>query len=163
VVVLVDEIDKADPAVPNGLLDALGHGRFDVPGDKPVVMDRARRPLVVITTNEERALPDAFLRRCLVLHLALPGERAALVEELVARGRAHFRECPAAVLAAAAELLADDREKMRERDLAPPGLAEYIDLLCAVIEQRASEEEQLVLLQRISKFALQKHPPEVVG
>jgi len=164
VVVLVDEIDKADPAVPNGLLDALGHGRFDVPGANPVVMDRARRPLVVITTNEERALPDAFLRRCLVLHLALPTEADKLIAELVVRGRAHFKaaKCSDVVLTQAARLLAADRQKIRERDLAPPGLAEYIDLLHAVTEQRTSQKDQLALLVRIAKFALQKHPPELV-
>ena len=53
-------IDKADPAIPNGLLDAFGHGRFDVPGCPPVRMSRAQRPLVVITTNEEQACPTPF-------------------------------------------------------------------------------------------------------
>ncbi len=159
-VVLVDEIDKADVAIPNGLLDALGHGRFDVPGRLAVTLNRACLPLVVITTNEERALPDAFLRRCLVLHLALPEERSALIETLVARGRAHFQECAESVLRRAAALLAKDREELRGQDLAPPGLAEYIDLVRAVIEQRKAEAEQLVLLEHIAKFALRKHPPE---
>ena len=99
-VVLVDEIDKADSDVPNGLLEALGHGRFDVPGRAAVTLDRTRPPLVVITTNEERALPDAFLRRCLVLHLTLPEEAGALVRTLVERGRAHFNECGGGVLEA---------------------------------------------------------------
>ena len=159
-VVLVDEIDKADVAIPNGLLDALGHGRFDVPGQPAVTLDRARPPLVVITTNEERALPDAFLRRCLVLHLALPEETSALTETLVERGRAHFPKCDEGVLRRAAALLAKDREVLRGQDLAPPGLAEYIDLVRAVIAQRNTAAEQLSLLERISKFALRKHPPE---
>lgn len=163
VVVLVDEIDKADPAVPNGLLDALGHGRFDVPGRKePVVMDRGRRPLVVITTNEERSLPDAFLRRCLVLHLELPEERGALIEALISRGRAHFDDCDEAVLRKAAELLAKDRNEIKARDLSAPGLAEYIDLVDAVTAQREGKDPQLALLERISKFALRKHPPELL-
>lgn len=160
VVVLVDEIDKADSAVPNGLLDALGHGRFDVPGRAPVALDRERRPLVVITTNEERALPDAFLRRCLVLHLALPGDRAALVKSLVEHGGAHFPECAVAVLAKAAEQLANDREKIRKQGLSPPGLAEYIDVIHAVTELGTTEEQQIDLLARVSAFAFEKHPPE---
>ena len=160
VVVLIDEIDKADPSVPSGLLDALGHGRFDVPELPPVVMNRSNRPLVVITTNEDRALPDAFLRRCLVLHLALPSERSHLVAELVARGKVHFPACYEHVLTVAAVQLASDRETLRKRDLAPPGLAEYIDLVRAVTVLRAEPQEQLDMLQRIAKFALQKHPPE---
>lgn len=160
VVVLIDEIDKADPSVPNGLLDALGHSRFEVPEGAPVVCSRGCRPLVVITTNEDRALPDAFLRRCLVLHLTLPSQRASLIAELVARGQVHFPKCDVTVLTAAAEQLATDRETLRERDLAPPGLAEYIDLVRAVTELRPSRNEQLDLLQRMAKFALKKHPLE---
>lgn len=160
VVVLIDEIDKADAAVPNGLLDALGHGRFDVPGGATVTMKAAHRPLVLITTNEERSLPDAFLRRCFVLHLKLPSERAKLVNALAGRGRAHFaREvCCEKVLQTAAEQLATDREKAGELGLAPPGLAEYIDLLRAVIEQERTEDKQLSLLGQIAQFAFEKHP-----
>lgn len=166
VVVLIDEIDKADPAIPNGLLDAFGHGRFDVPGCKPVRMNSTQRPLVVITTNEERALPDAFLRRCLVLPLTLPSARDELIETLVARGQAHFQadsseRCSDAVLRRAAELLADDRERLRNQDLCPPGLAEYLDLIRAVCEPQRKEKAQLTLMDRVAKFVLRKHPSEL--
>jgi MoxR-like ATPase len=121
----------------------------------------ARPPLVVITTNEERTLPDAFLRRCLVLHLALPEDDGALVRALIARGRAHFQGCAEQVLQRTAELLAADRAELRRQDLAPPGVAEYIDLVRAVIEQRKEDVAgQVALLERIAKFALRKHPPE---
>lgn len=159
VVVLVDEIDKADSAIPNGLLDALGHGRFDVPGrNEPVAAKHA--PLVVVTTNEERALPDAFLRRCLVLHLSLPESAGELKELLVARGQAHFPTCPTSVLEDAADLLVKDREEIRRRDLGPPGLAEYIDLVRAVVDQVEGEVSQRELVKKIAAFTLQKHPPE---
>lgn len=161
VVVLVDEIDKADPSVPNGLLDALGHRRFDVPGRaQPVALDSARSPLVVITTNEERALPDAFLRRCWVLHLSLPKDRAELVKTLVARGKAHFPKCADKVLAKVAEQLATDRQAIAEEGLAPPGLAEYIDVLDALTKLETKAEKQIDLLNQIARFAFQKHPPE---
>ena len=162
VVVLIDEIDKADASVPNGLLDALGHGSFEAPGrgpDKPVVMGRSRRPLVVITTNEERALPDAFIRRCWVLHLALPENPDALKRELVARGKAHFSGISEKILDEAATLLAEDRAFFKAQDLYAPGLAEYIDLLDAVQDQRATPEEQSTLLKQLRKFALHKPSP----
>ncbi|MEL6449780.1 MAG: MoxR family ATPase [Pseudomonadota bacterium] len=82
-VVLIDEIDKADPDVPNGLLEPLGFLSFDLP-------DLGRRisadtpPLIVITTNEERDLPQAFLRRCVELNIAAP-TRDQLVEIAVAQ------------------------------------------------------------------------------
>lgn len=163
-VVLIDEIDKADASVPNGLLDALGHNRFDVPGRKPVELTATQLPLIVMTTNEERSMPDAFLRRCLVLHLGLPKERAALIETLVQRGKAHFASCHETVLGKAAEQLYQDREAIRARDLVPPGLAEYVDLLRALVEQKPNDTDgQLALLKRISQFMYEKHPPELTG
>ena len=82
-VVLLDEIDKADTDVPNGLLEALGSGDFTPLGQSDPVEATGEPPLVVITTNEERVLPNAFVRRCLVLELKLP-EDDALIAHLVA-------------------------------------------------------------------------------
>lgn len=159
-VVLIDEIDKADAAVPNGLLDALGHGCFDVPGRAPVRMAAEPAPLVILTTNEERTLPDAFLRRCLVLHLGLPEKDAELRAALVQRGRAHFEDAAPAVLAQAAELLAKDRAAVKAQGQMPPGCAEYLDLLRAVTGLATDAEAQLALLARLAGFALRKHAPE---
>ena len=159
VVVLIDEIDKADASVPNGLLDAFGHGRFDVPGHGPVSMG-ASAPLVVLTTNEERSLPDAFRRRCLVHYLSLPDGGAALHDIVIARGRAHFAECALSVLRRAAEQLEKDRAPLRKQGLPAPGLAEYLDLVRAVTAQETNEQRQLALLDRIAKFALRKDAPE---
>ncbi|HND55685.1 MAG TPA: MoxR family ATPase, partial [Pirellulaceae bacterium] len=72
-VLLIDEIDKAETDVPNGLLEALGSRQFTPPFDHQPVAQTGECPLVVITTNEERALPDPFLRRCVVLDLKPPG------------------------------------------------------------------------------------------
>jgi MoxR-like ATPase len=162
VVVLIDEIDKADSAVPNGLLDALGYGRFDVPGGQ-VAMKRT--PLVVITTNDERVLPDAFVRRCWVLHLSLPRERTELVKTLVARGKVHHPGLADAdhgdrLFHEVAEMLADDRAVFVDKGLAPPGLAEYIDVLHALEELGGTYEERRALLDRIKGFAFEKHPKE---
>lgn len=160
-VVLVDEIDKADASVPNGLLDALGNRCFAVPGVGTVSMDPDCPPLIVITTNEERALPDAFLRRCLVLQLAPPVERSVLVAFLVGRGRAHYADrCGDAVLLRAAEMVASDRLEMRSREVAAPGLAEYVDLVGVAVEQATTDAARLKLLERVRKFALRKHPEE---
>jgi MoxR-like ATPase len=160
-VVLIDEIDKADAAVPNGLLECLGSGQLQPPGmAEPVVMRGKRPPLVVITTNEERALPDAFLRRCLVLHLELPREQEKLVEKLVSRGRAHFPECADSVLQKAAVMLSEDRSKVAEQGLCPPGQAEYLDLIRALTGLSNDEQGQLDLLVKIGRFTLKKHPPE---
>ena len=63
-VLLIDEIDKADIDFPNDLLNELDNGYFTIPetGEKVVAEEK---PIVLITSNAEKDLPDAFLRRCL--------------------------------------------------------------------------------------------------
>jgi MoxR-like ATPase len=170
VVVLIDEIDKADTDVPNGLLEALGSGSFTPYGiTEPV---RAKQPpLVIITTNEERTLPDAFIRRCLVLHMNLPQDRARFIEHLVDRGRVQFQIIPdleqpppeddpeIAVLTKAAELVWRDRETARDKRWLPlPGQAEFMDLVRAVRNKSADPGVQASHIDAISKFMLRKHP-----
>jgi MoxR-like ATPase len=159
-VLLIDEIDKADSAVPNALLDALGHRKFEVPGYGTVEMRGDVRPLVIITTNEERALPDAFLRRCFVLRLGLPEDEAQVQELLLARGRAHFDGGDPAVLAIlmrAASLIASRRMALRREHVPSPGVAEYIDLIDAVLGQRGDGVDPIALLDEIGEFVLHKH------
>jgi MoxR-like ATPase len=86
-VVLIDEIDKADPDVPNNLLVPLGSLQFLVEETGFLVKaDKTNAPLVFITTNEERELPPAFLRRCVELKLEMPGP-----ERLLDIAHAHFQ------------------------------------------------------------------------
>lgn len=159
-VILIDEIDKAEADVPNGLLEALGAGRFNPQGRTEPVTARGIAPLVVITTNEERALPDAFVRRCLVLHLRLPSDPARLAERLIGRGRAHFgNRVSAKVLQRAADLLIADREVARENHWLPlPGQAEYLDLVRAVTTREHTAKAQEALLDAVAEFVLKKHP-----
>jgi len=163
-VVLIDEIDKAESDVPNGLLEALGARRF-LPQEWPApVVVEGVSPLVVITTNEERVLPDAFLRRCLVLRLALPKQDQELIRHLVDRGRAHFRRAGHErttddVLQQAAKMLVAARVRVRDiLKVTPlPGQAEYLDLLRAAVEFSSDPGQQEQALKDIELFVLQKH------
>lgn len=87
VVLLLDEIDKADPDFPNDLLEPLDRRAFQnpLPGRGEIRAPADLRMLVVITTNCERALPAAFLRRCVVLTLDSLG-----ANRLVDIAKAHF-------------------------------------------------------------------------
>src|SRR5262249_14256008 len=71
VVLLVDEVDKADVEFPNDLLQELDTMRFQIAktGDEIVAKER---PFVVITSNNEKELPDAFLRRCIFHYIEFP-------------------------------------------------------------------------------------------
>ncbi|TQM84471.1 MoxR-like ATPase [Saccharothrix saharensis] len=80
-VVLIDEIDKADPDTPNGLLGPLADRRFkvtDLDGEPQVAEQPFGANLIIITSNEERDLPEAFVRRCVVSHLPLHDDEALL-------------------------------------------------------------------------------------
>lgn len=159
-VLLIDEIDKAEADLPNSLLETLGNGRFPVPWlSQPVgLRPGCPAPLVVITTNEERELPAAFLRRCLVLNLQLPSAPADLVACLVRRGCEHFgSDCTEAVRTLVAEQLVQDRARARDLGRPAPGQAEYLDILRALVNARGPDEAgQLALFKRIARFALDK-------
>lgn len=84
VVLLIDEIDKADLEFPNDLLWELDQMEFYIHETKRTVKAR-QRPIVIITSNAEKELPDAFLRRCIFHYIDFPDE--ALMEEIV---RTHY-------------------------------------------------------------------------
>ena len=73
VVLLIDEIDKADIEFPNDLLLELDRMEFFVYETKEVVKAK-KRPIVIITSNNEKELPDAFLRRCFFHYIRFPDE-----------------------------------------------------------------------------------------
>lgn len=73
-VVLIDEVDKAPRDVPNDLLAEMEAPRFRIPelGNAEIEADKAFRPILVLTSNSEKALPDAFLRRCVYYDMPFP-------------------------------------------------------------------------------------------
>tara|TARA_B110000438_G_C15725023_1_gene611600 strand:+ start:165 stop:1022 length:858 start_codon:yes stop_codon:yes gene_type:complete len=81
VVLLIDEIDKADIEFPNDLLQELDRMEFFVYETKKTVKAR-NRPIIIITSNNEKELPDAFLRRCFFHYIAFP--ESTTMEAIVA-------------------------------------------------------------------------------
>jgi len=177
-VLLIDEIDKADSDVPNALLNVLGDRRFVIPyrnsGSGEEVIAGHGLPLIVITTNEERELPPAFVRRCAVLNLAPPEE--GLIDWLIERGRVHVRgrklRISERIQQVAAEQVRDDRIACERGGYPRVGLAEYVDLLTALdaltttadatsradVAPEDVEQVQADWLSKLSHFALVKHP-----
>lgn len=155
-VILVDEIDKADPALPNGLLEILGDGLFQPEFFEEKISLEGPAPLVVITSNNERALPDPFIRRCVVLELKLPpllpdsSEQPdpddTFKQHLVNIGAHHFPDArlPHDVLSEAADLLIRERlTAIKAQQTRLPGQAEYIDLLRACEKLGADKLKQV--------------------
>jgi MoxR-like ATPase len=84
VVLLIDEIDKADLEFPNDLLWELDIMNFHIPETGETITAK-NRPIVVITSNAEKELPDAFLRRCIFHYIAFPDQK--MMETIV---RVHY-------------------------------------------------------------------------
>ena len=73
VILLIDEIDKADLEFPNDLLWELDRMEFYIPETKETIKAK-QRPIVIITSNAEKELPDAVLRRCIFHYLSVPNQ-----------------------------------------------------------------------------------------
>ena len=86
VVLLIDEVDKADIEFPNDLLNELDEMTFYIPETEETIK-AIHRPITIITSNAEKELPDAFLRRCVFHYIEFPNQE--LMEKIV---RVHYPE-----------------------------------------------------------------------
>jgi MoxR-like ATPase len=104
VVLLIDEIDKADIEFPNDLLRELDRMEFYVYETRELVKAKAR-PIVFITSNNEKELPDAFLRRCFFHYIRFPDKET--MEKIV---HVHFPSLKKSLLREAMEVFFEVRE-----------------------------------------------------
>jgi MoxR-like ATPase len=162
-VVLIDEIDKAPRDLPNDLLHELDEGRFEIPeiGDyegEEAVFDRTykdialardmerpagiKKPLVVITSNAERQLPEPFLRRCVFFHIPPP-----TIEHLTEIARKRFPDRAPRLMADLATIFLALRG---HADFAkPPTTAEMLSWMTAVT--RLFHEEAQATIEAFAK------------
>ena len=157
-VVLIDEIDKADPDVPNGLLVPLGAGQFPAPARKnPIVIPDGRRMVVVITTNEERQLPPAFLRRCVVAFIPSPTKTslAAIARLHVSGPGGDVKPALNRLFDVLADKLLELRDPMIKRDR-PPGVAEYLDAVHACMRLHVDPSSLSPVWRAVEEFTLRK-------
>ena len=125
VVLLIDEIDKADLEFPNDLLWELDKMEFYINETKETVRTK-HRPIVIITSNAEKELPDAFLRRCIFHYIEFPN--AEKMEEIV---RVHYADIEKKLLDQAMEAFYWIRE-MKEIQK-KPSTSELLDWLQALM------------------------------
>ena len=119
VVLLIDEIDKADPEFPNDLLQELDVMSFDIPELKKTIKAK-HRPIVIITSNNEKELPNAFLRRCVFHFINFPSPE--LMEDIV---NVHFPDLKKNVLDACIKKFYTIRGFQQLKK--PPSTSEFID------------------------------------
>jgi len=121
-VVLIDEIDKAPRDFPNDLLDVTDKMEFFIPDLRPEPFKGKHRPIVIITSNNERQLPDPFLRRCVFHYIEFP--KPERLREIVHERLGHLKLQDQLVKAATARFY-----QLRERSPRlekPPSTAELL-------------------------------------
>lgn len=124
VVLLIDEIDKADLEFPNDLLWELDQMEFYINETKETIKAK-HRPVVIITSNAEKELPDAFLRRCVFHYIAFPDRE--LMDEIV---RTHFEKVDEHILKEAMDVFYAIREEKSVKK--KPSTSELIDWVNAL-------------------------------
>src|SRR5690606_34764535 len=134
VVLLIDEVDKADLEFPNDLLHELDRMRFRIMETDEEVVAR-HRPVVIITSNNEKELPDAFLRRCVFHFIAFPD--ADLMRRIVDVHHPGLDEA-LADRALRTFYALRDHQRLRKR----PSTSELIDWI-AILRDRGVRPEQL--------------------
>ncbi len=132
-VLLIDEIDKADIEFPNDLLRELDQMEFHVYETRQTIK-ATHRPLVIITSNNEKDLPDAFLRRCFFHYIRFP-DRDTL-KDIVG---VHFPNLHADVLKAALDAFFALREAPGLKK--KPSTSEFLDWLRLLIAEDISVEQ----------------------
>jgi len=125
VVLLIDEVDKADIEFPNDLLNELDEMSFYIPETNETIT-AIHRPITVITSNAEKELADAFLRRCIFHYIEFPAPE--LMEEIV---QVHFPDIKDTLLRGALKTFYALREidELRKK----PSTSELIDWIRALI------------------------------
>ncbi|HWT97969.1 MAG TPA: MoxR family ATPase [Terriglobales bacterium] len=142
VVLLIDEIDKADIEFPNDLLQELDRMEFFVYETKETITAK-QRPIVIITSNNEKELPDAFLRRCFFHYIRFPDRET--MERIVA---SHYPDIKANLLREALTLFYEIREVPGLKK--KPATSELLDWL------------KLLMVEDIAPEVLKSKDPKVV-
>lgn len=148
-VLLLDEIDKAEPDLPNDLLEPLDRGSFGLPDGRTLYADPQRRWLTIITTNGERDLPAAFARRCATLLLDAPAyERLREIADV------HAPKVDQALVEKIARRVIDLREELQDSGRRPPSTSEFLDAVRACQELGIDVDSEL--WSQIERVTLRK-------
>lgn len=144
VILLIDEIDKADIEFPNDLLQELDKMAFNV-YETGETISAIQRPIVIITSNNEKELPDAFLRRCFFHYIRFPD-----AETLKAIVKTHYPNIKEQLLTTALTQFYEIRETQGLKK--KPSTSEVLDWLKLLLSEDLTPED----LRRDAKSALPK-------
>jgi MoxR-like ATPase len=147
-VLLIDEVDKADIEFPNDLLLELDKMEFFVYETRSTVRAK-QRPIVVVTSNNEKELPDAFLRRCFFHYIRFPDKET--MQQIV---RVHYPDLHEALMKEALELFFQFREVQGLKK--KPSTSELVDWIKLLMVENIPAEY-------LAKVDLAKELPPLYG
>ncbi len=141
-VVLIDEVDKAPRDFPNDVLNEIERFYFRIPEveNRIVDADRDLRPIVIITSNLEKSLPAAFLRRCVFYDIPFP--KRERLEKIVRQRIIELQDGESSLLASALDYFGDLTR--RENGIGqPPGTAELLSWLTVLGKREIAPDQDL--------------------
>ena len=133
-ILLIDEIDKADSNFANDLLFELEQLRFKVPETGESYPTPEHKPIIFITSNREKPLPEPFLRRCLYFFVKFPSETQ--LNQIIDKRFGELKKDKQALVNQATKRFYAIREMLRNKPGSrPPGTSEFIEFLTALLNQ----------------------------
>jgi MoxR-like ATPase len=146
-IVLIDEIDKADSDFPNDLLRELDRLEFTVTETAKTYPQKENKikPIVIITSNRERSLPEAFLRRCLYFKLEFPEEEQ--LKKIISK---HFKKINADLVQETVQHFLSIRETFQDYPgTKPPSTSEILDFLTVL--QGQPLDEAIAIIKNLAR------------
>ena len=138
-ILLIDEIDKADSDFANDLLLELEELRFEIPETRESFPTPKNKPIIFITSNREKPLPEPFLRRCLYFFVDFPKQEQ--LKNIINQRFGELAENQKLLVARAIERFYDIRSKIENvPGSRPPGTSEFIEFLTALLNREDIEK-----------------------
>ncbi len=147
-ILLIDEIDKADSDFANDLLLELDQLRFEIPETRESFPTPKNKPIIFITSNREKPLPEPFLRRCLYFFVDFPEQEQ--LKNIIKQRFGQLAENQELLVTKAIDRFYDIRSKIENvPGSRPPGTSEFIEFLTALLN-REDVEQALKDLENLS-------------
>ncbi|MDF5719781.1 MAG: MoxR family ATPase [Rhizonema sp. PD37] len=155
-ILLIDEIDKADSDFANDLLLELEEFRFEIPETRESFPTPEHKPIIFITSNREKPLPEPFLRRCLYFFVTFPDKEQ--LKKIINTRFGKFEKEQEKLVTKAIERFEEIRKLLENKSGSkPPGTSEFLEFLTTLLNQENALEnlehlsEKLPLLGTLLK------------
>lgn len=148
-ILLIDEIDKADSDFPNDLLLELDELRFTIPETGDEIKPPTHKPIILITSNREKPLPEPFLRRCLYFYVPFPD--STHLKQIIRRRFGEVVSEKKEVVELAVQKFENIRELLKQQPGSrPPGTSEFLEFLTTLIQEQKPFEEAIAELENLA-------------